>query len=90
MLDRSLMGRGLPQKYGTQAMYYLTGTPDEVRLIWPLEDPESVNALREEAGFGSSVEAYALDILEGVPFKEYTLEEVSALAERQKQLNTKS
>ena len=90
MLDRSLMERDLPQKYGTQAMYYFSGTPDEVRLIWPLEDPENVNALRKEAGISDTLEEYALDILEGVPFKAYTMEEVKELQERQKQLNTKS
>jgi uncharacterized membrane protein YphA (DoxX/SURF4 family) len=85
MRDRSLMNNGMPQKYGTQAMYYFMGTPEEVRLIWPVEDPENVNARREEAGYGQTIEEYALDILEGIPYREYTMEEVREFQERQKQ-----
>ncbi len=85
MLDRSLMNRGLAQKYGTQAMTYFWGTPEEVSLIWPIEDPDRVNDRRKEAGYGQTIEEYALDILEGVPYRKYTLEEVSEFQERQKQ-----
>ena len=85
MLDRSLMNRGLAQKYGTQAMTYFWGTPEEVSLIWPIEDPDQVNDRRKEAGYGQTIEEYALDILEGVPYRKYTLEEVSEFQERQKQ-----
>ncbi|MDX1333813.1 MAG: DUF6624 domain-containing protein, partial [Robiginitalea sp.] len=85
MLDRSLMDRGMPQRYGTQAMTYFWGTSEEVHLIWPVEDPENVNARRKEAGFGQTIEAYALDLLDGEPYKIYTLEEVRGFQERQKQ-----
>jgi len=85
MLDRSLMDQGMPQRYGTQAMTYFWGTPEEVSLIWPIEDPENVNARRKEAGYGQTIEEYALDILDGEPYKIYTLEEVRELQERQKQ-----
>ena len=56
MLDRSLMGQGLPQKYGTQGRSYFMNTPEEINLIWPIENPENVNALRAEAGFDQTVE----------------------------------
>lgn len=85
MLDRSLMNRGMPQRYGTQAMTYFWGTPEEVNLIWPVEDPENVNALRKEAGYDQTIEAYALDILDGEPYKIYTMEEVREFQERQEQ-----
>ena len=90
MLDRSLMNRNLPQIYGTQAMYYLSGTPDETRLIWPVEDAENVNARRAEAGIDATIEEYALDILEGAPYRAYSMEEVKALQERQEQILSKS
>ena len=85
MLDRSLTQKGMPQRYGTQAMTYFWGTPEEVNLIWPVEDPDQVNALREAAGYEQTIEEYALDILEGIPYREYTMEEVREFQERQKQ-----
>ncbi len=85
MLDRSLVNRGMLQRYGTQAMMYFWGTPEEVQLIWPIEDPENVNARRKAAGYEQTIEEYALDILEGTPYREYTLEEVREFQERQKQ-----
>lgn len=88
MLDRSLMNRGMPQRYGTQAMMYFWGTPEEVQLIWPIEDPEKINARRKEAGYTQTIEEYALQILDGIPYREYTMEEVRALQERQKQKQT--
>ena len=60
MLDRSLMGQGLPQKYGTQGMSYFMNTPEEINLIWPIENPENVNALRAAAGFDQTVEESTL------------------------------
>ncbi|MFZ9002676.1 MAG: BT_3928 family protein [Robiginitalea sp.] len=84
MLDRSLMNRGMPQRYGTQAMTYFWGTPQEVSLIWPVEDPENVNTRREEAGYSQTIEEYALEILEGVPYRQYTMEEIREFQERQK------
>ncbi len=86
MLDRSLSNQGLPQRYGTQAMTYFWGTPEEVSLIWPIEDPGRVNERRKEAGYSQTVEEYALDILDGAPYREYTLEEVREFQERQKQI----
>ncbi|UCE68563.1 MAG: DoxX family protein [Flavobacteriaceae bacterium] len=84
MLDRSLMNRGMPQRYGTQAMTYFWGTPQEFSLIWPVEDPVNVNTRREEAGYSQTIEEYALEILEGVPYRQYTMEEIREFQERQK------
>jgi hypothetical protein len=86
MLDRSLMNRDLPQKYGTQGMSYFIGTPREFNLIWPVEDPENVNALRKEAGFAQTVEEYTKDLFgEGEEYRRYSLEEVLELKSQQEQ-----
>ena len=88
MLDRSLMGRGLPQKYGTQGMSYFMNTPEEINLIWPVEDPENVNALRAAAGFSQTIEESTVDLFgEGSEYIQYTLEEVAEI--EAKQNNTK-
>ena len=62
MLDRSLMYRGLPQRYGTQGKSFFMGTVDEINLIWPIENPENVNERRKDAGFGQTVEEYTEDL----------------------------
>lgn len=56
MEDRYLMLSGKPQIYGTQGMTY-----DDARgsVIWPIENPETVNERRKEAGFEETIEAYA-------------------------------
>jgi len=84
MLDRSLMGQGLPQKYGTQGRSYFMNTPQEINLIWPIENPENVNALRTAAGFDQTVEEYVADLFgEGTQYKSYTLEEVREIEAKQ-------
>ncbi|MGB5190164.1 BT_3928 family protein [Robiginitalea sp.] len=84
MLDRSLMGQGLPQKYGTQGMSYFMNTPEEINLIWPIENPENVNALRAAAGFNQTVEESTADLFgEGTAYIQYTLEEVAEIEEKQ-------
>ncbi|MGA9240289.1 DUF6624 domain-containing protein, partial [Robiginitalea sp.] len=88
MLDRSLMGQGLPQKYGTQGMSFFMNTPEEINLIWPVEDPENVNALRAAAGFSQTIEESTVDLFgEGSEYIQYTLEEVAEI--EAKQNNTK-
>ena len=88
MLDRSLMEQGLPQKYGTQGRSYFMNTPEEINLIWPIENPENVNALRAEAGFSQTVEESTADLFgEGTEYIPYTLEEVAEI--EAKQNNTK-
>jgi hypothetical protein len=56
MEDRYLMMEGKAQVYGTQGMSY-----DDERgsFIWPIENPETVNQRRKDAGFNESIEAYA-------------------------------
>ncbi|WP_313113748.1 BT_3928 family protein [Aequorivita sediminis] len=56
MEDRYLMLEGKPQVYGTQGMSY-----DDARgsFIWPIENPETVNERRKEAGFTETIEEYA-------------------------------
>ncbi|WP_445384402.1 BT_3928 family protein [Robiginitalea sp. IMCC44478] len=85
MLDRSLMNQGLPQQYGTQAMTYFWNTPEEINLIWPIEDHENVNQRRKAAGFTQTIEEYAGEILDGEDYRVYTMEELKEIQERQKQ-----
>ena len=48
MYDRQLMYVGKPQKYGTQRV---RKSPDTKELVlWKIEDPNNVNALRKEMG----------------------------------------
>ncbi|GAB5400580.1 MAG: hypothetical protein Aureis2KO_21650 [Aureisphaera sp.] len=54
MEDRYLMGKGEPQIYGTQGQ-----TMNGRSYIWPISDPDNVNARRTEIGFTEPIEAYA-------------------------------
>ena len=49
MEDRMLMNDGKPQKYGTQA-YSLVEDSKTVIYIWPVEDPDKLDALRKSVG----------------------------------------
>ena len=49
MEDRMLMNSGKPQKYGTQA-YSLVEDGKTVIYIWPVEDPDKLDALRKSVG----------------------------------------
>ena len=49
MEDRMLMNAGKPQKYGTQA-YSLVEDDKTVIYIWPVEDPDKLDALRKSVG----------------------------------------
>lgn len=55
--DRILMMNGKKQIYGTQANNNLR--PDKKIAIWPIENPQAVNALRKKAGFDTTVEENA-------------------------------
>jgi uncharacterized membrane protein YphA (DoxX/SURF4 family) len=75
MEDRLLMQEGKPQIYGTQGKSY-----DDARgsFIWPIENPESVNELRMEAGFSSTIEEYAKTLFgEDFEYKALTMEDVT-------------
>ena len=49
MEDRMLMNAGKPQKYGTQA-YSLFEDGKTLTYIWPVEDPDKLDALRKSVG----------------------------------------
>ena len=49
MEDRMLMNAGKPQKYGTQA-YSLVENGKTVIYIWPVEEPDKLDALRKSVG----------------------------------------
>jgi hypothetical protein len=50
------MMEGKPQIYGTQGMSY---EDERGSFIWPIENPETVNQRRKEAGFEETIEDYA-------------------------------
>ncbi|MBQ8499853.1 MAG: hypothetical protein IJ005_02680 [Bacteroidales bacterium] len=56
MEDRMLMNAGKPQKYGTQA-YSITAGGKAVIYIWPVENPDKLNQLRQSVGL-SPIEEY--------------------------------
>lgn len=75
MEDRLLMQEGKPQIYGTQGKSY-----DDERgsFIWPIENPESVNERRMEAGFTSTIEEYAKNLFgEDFEYIALTMEDVT-------------
>lgn len=83
MEDRYLMNEGKPQVYGTQGMTY----GDAPSFIWPIQNPESVNKRREEAGFTQSIEEYSKMLFgESFTYKEISLKE----AEDRKTVSTQS
>jgi len=82
MHDRLLTQEGKEQLYGTQGagMYILnpvSGKKEFWTYIWPIQNAESVNELRKEAGFTSTVEENAKRL--GIVYKRYTLEEIKQL-----------
>ena len=80
MLDRYLMGQNNPQRYGTQGSSYYIGSPKAIDFIWPIANMDSVNILREQAGFDDDVIANAKRIFgEDFEFKAYTIEEINRL-----------
>ncbi|ROH95562.1 DUF6624 domain-containing protein [Chryseobacterium daecheongense] len=88
MLDRQLVQEDKEQIYGTQARSFTTtkdGKTEMVWIIWPIKDFINVNRLREEAGFGQTVQDYAQGMLgKDFVFKNYTLEEALQLQNRNK------
>lgn len=79
MLDRSLMFGDKEQIYGTQGTGFsvknpTTGKWERLSLIWPIKEPQTVNAKRKAAGFGETVEENAKTL--GIEYKVFTLEEV--------------
>ena len=75
MEDRYLMQEGKPQIYGTQGMNY---NDDRGSFIWPIENPETVNERRMEAGFTNTVEEYAKDLFGNeFTYKVLTIDDVT-------------
>jgi hypothetical protein len=82
MHDRLLVQEGKEQLYGTQGagMYILnpiSGQKEFWHYIWPIQNAESVNELRKEAGFTTTVEENAKRL--GIVYKRYTLDEIKQL-----------
>lgn len=59
MEDRILMYDGKKQIYGTQASGRQKEDGTTEYFVWPIENPEKVNQLRAEVGFGMTVEENA-------------------------------
>ena len=78
MEDRLLMYKGEPQIYGTQGKRITLKSGEQLWLIWPIENPDSVNQRREQAGFRETVEKSASYM--NIEYKAYTIEEVRAMA----------
>lgn len=73
MEDRYLMDEGKPQIYGTQGRM----EPDGEKFIWPIENPESVNQRRKDAGFQETVEEYAKTLFgKDFEYRPLTIEQV--------------
>lgn len=76
MEDLYLMNQGKPQRYGTQARIS-TGMGT---FIWPIENPDDVNIRRREAGFDTTVEEYAKDLIgSGFEYRVLALSDVNDL-----------
>ena len=73
MEDRYLMHEGKPQIYGTQGRM-----EDDQKFIWPIENSESVNARREQAGFDTTIEEYSKELFgEDFEYKPLTMDEIN-------------
>jgi hypothetical protein len=59
MLDRDLMDQGKEQIYGTQLRSQKMKNGKVAIFVWPIRNPSTVNKLRKEAGFDSTVEQNA-------------------------------
>lgn len=82
MHDRMLMEEGKEQLYGTQVageniINATTGKEEFWYYVWPVQHPKSVNELRKEAGFTTTVEENAKRL--GVEYKHYTLQEIKKI-----------
>ncbi|MBW4362221.1 DUF6624 domain-containing protein [Flavobacterium taihuense] len=82
MHDRMLMQEGKEQLHGTQGagmniLNPTSGKKEFWNYIWPIQNAESVNELRKEAGFTTTVEENAKRM--GIAYKRYSLEEVKQL-----------
>jgi hypothetical protein len=75
MLDRYLMNKNMEQVYGSQmTMRTLKATKKKEWIVWPITNPENVNALRKKAGFKDTVEENAAKL--DVKYKILKLDEI--------------
>ncbi|MDP9958183.1 DUF6624 domain-containing protein [Chryseobacterium lathyri] len=84
MLDRKLMYENKEQIYGTQIRSIFTtkdGKTETLSFVWPIKDPDQVNELRKNSGFGKTIEDYAKDMT-GIEYKKYTLKEALELQKK--------
>ncbi len=74
MEDRYLMNENKPQVYGTQGRM-----EDDVKFIWPIENPETVNERRKKAGFNTTIEEYAKQLFgDDFEYKSLTMDDINA------------
>lgn len=74
-LDRVLMSENKPQIYGSQATKVkLVGIDEPQLIIWPIENPKTVDKLRRRVGFYESVRKYAKNM--GIKYKVYLIEDI--------------
>lgn len=86
MLDRKLVYENKEQIYGTQIRSVFStknGKPEKLSFVWPIKDPDQVNELRKNSGFGSTIEDYAKGA-GGFEYKKYTLKEAVDLLQKKK------
>ncbi|MCT2562889.1 DUF6624 domain-containing protein [Chryseobacterium herbae] len=86
MMDRKLMYENKEQIYGTQIRSIFStknGKTETLSFVWPIKDPEGVNELRKNSGFGRTIEDYAKDA-GGFEYKKYTLKEALDLLQKKK------
>lgn len=73
MEDRHLMNDGKPQIYGTQGRM-----EDDTNFIWPIENPETVNERRKQAGFDTTIEEYSKQLFgEEFEYKVLSIDDVN-------------
>lgn len=74
MEDRYLMDNNKEQLYGTQGWRMPDGKGNMENFIWPIKDPQHVNALRKRSGFKTTVEQYAASL--GIKYRVVKLSEL--------------
>lgn len=80
MEDRFLLHQGKKQIYGTQGFTLNARSPNPINIIWPIQDLESVDKKRKEAGFDMTVEENGKHLFgENFKFKNYSLDEIKHL-----------
>ncbi|MEL4309136.1 hypothetical protein JMA43_13645 [Joostella sp. CR20] len=76
MEDRYLMQNRKEQIYGTQIRGQKDKEGNWIHFVWPIENPDSVNIIREKIGL-ESIEEYAESF--DIEYKVFTLKEINEL-----------